>query len=470
MRDDVQKFLQNYDNSGYQYTRRWNDLISQAVTIQIFMDRNKVYHFNDWCYEHATFSGHYDSKNSLSWGGLYPAVKNSNVLVTNYVEKWIKKYNLYYKNTFDTLDVKDCLIKTNTNILSKDIPSINTFRPFNNNDCYFIGSYDCIEDIYLAINDYWINCHTNTQRAIQFDYKTPIAFVWFNSDKKLYVINNKKLIKQNPNESNDITSFIVSKDLFITKSQKVLNYTSNITHNDQFVHYIFGNTHKGYYIEAGACDGKNSSNTYFLENILGWTGVLVEPTSKFNFLNKNRPNSKNINCVLGNSNCDSVDFIEFTNQDYHELSCTQESFNKLSTEDSMGRKDIIVLYDNAVKNKIIKKLSQKTLNSLLDEIDAPYIIDYLSLDVEGVEESVIEGIDFNKRQILLISAENLHNNKILISNGYIKIKNPFDKSNDPSYVNWVPKDKVRSWDYWWVSPVLFEQKKYLLEPHIINHN
>lgn len=471
LRDDVQKFLRHYDTSGYQYTRRWNDLISQAVTVQMFMDRNKVYHFNDWCYEHTTFGGNYDNKNSIAWGGLYPQIKDSKILSTNYVKKWQTKYKIYHKNTFDTLHVENCLEKANIDLAYQKIPPVDRFKPLTNDDCYFLGKYEKLEDVYFAINDHWINCTTNTPRFVQFRHKAPIAFVWFHSEtnnwyhKRLYAINNKRLINPYPNDN--VTSFTVSKDLFVTPAQNISNYQSNLTSNDAFVHYIFGNNHKGYYIEAGACDGIENSNTAFLEKELGWNGLLIEPTNKFNKLIHNRPNSTNINCVLGNINNDHVDFIEFTDNKYHELSCTKYSLNKLSNEDSSGRADIIELYKYAEKNKIIKVLTQKTLDTVLDEVNAPNIIDYLSLDVEGCEDLVIEGINFQKRQILLISAENLHDNNILIKNGYIKIQNPFDQSNDPSCVDWVPKDKVRPWDYWWISSSLFQQKKDLLKDFIL---
>lgn len=472
MRDDVQQFLKHYDNSGFQYTRRWNDLISQAVTVQIFMDRNKVYHFNDWCYEHATFGGKYDNKTSLDWGGIYPAVKDRSVLSSSYTRTWLSNYGAYCKNTFDTLDVQNCLDKNHIDLLPRRfIPKKNNFRPFNNDHCYFIGEYSDLSDVYLAINDYWINCYSTIRRSIQFQYSSPIAFIWFHSEnnnwyhKKLYVINSEKLIKNknSENQNMDVISFMVSNDIFVTKSQKTSGYTSNLTANDQFVHYIFGNNYNGYYVEAGACDGIKNSNTYFLEYELGWTGTLVEPTRQFDLLTKNRPSSKNINCILGNSNNKNVEFIEFTDINFSELSCTKESLDRLPMEDSTGRKDIQHLYDGAIKNKVTKTLEQKTLDSLLDDVDAPYTIDYLSLDTEGTEASIIESINFNKREILLISAENLHYNNILINNGYIRIKNPFDQSNNISIVTWVDKDKIRPWDYWWISSKLFLEKKDLLK-------
>ena len=229
MRDDVQKFLHSYDNSGYQYTRRWNDLISQAVTIQIFMDRNKVYHFNDWAYEHTTFGGAYDNKDSIACGGLYPAVQNAKILSNNDIKKWQNKYNIYHKNTFDTLNVEDCLYKTHTECLSKQLLSPDdTFYGINNDYC-LLGKYDDIKNVYLAINDYWINCAANVQRWTQFQYRAPVAFTWFHSEshgefyKGLYAISNKQVLNTIGYDPN-IMSFIISKDLFVTTSQETLDY------------------------------------------------------------------------------------------------------------------------------------------------------------------------------------------------------------------------------------------------------
>ena len=99
------------------------------------------------------------------------------------------------------------------------IPPVNDFRPLKNNDCYFIGAYNNIREVYFAINDHWINCYTKVIRSIQFEYKAPIAFVWFHSDannwyyKRLYAINNQRLINQHYDKNT--TSFVVTKDLFV---------------------------------------------------------------------------------------------------------------------------------------------------------------------------------------------------------------------------------------------------------------
>ena len=40
---------------------------------------------------------------------------------------------------------------------------------------------------------------------------------------------------------------------------------------------IFGRSKRGFFIEAGAYDGFYLSNTLYLEKVLRWNGILVEP-------------------------------------------------------------------------------------------------------------------------------------------------------------------------------------------------
>ena len=50
----------------------------------------------------------------------------------------------------------------------------------------------------------------------------------------------------------------------------------------------------GFFLEAGASNGFWQSNSYYLENILGWSGVLVEPNKNmFELCKQNRKNEKN---------------------------------------------------------------------------------------------------------------------------------------------------------------------------------
>ena len=49
---------------------------------------------------------------------------------------------------------------------------------------------------------------------------------------------------------------------------------------------------------------------------------------------------------------------------------------------------------------------------MLDEIKAPNIIDFFSLDVEGMTIEVLEGVDFNKYTFKYIFAESYDFNKV----------------------------------------------------------
>ena len=54
------------------------------------------------------------------------------------------------------------------------------------------------------------------------------------------------------------------------------------------------NFRNGFFIEMGANDGVNQSNSFYYDKSLGWNGVLVEPTHKFDSLINNRSKPNNI--------------------------------------------------------------------------------------------------------------------------------------------------------------------------------
>ena len=42
----------------------------------------------------------------------------------------------------------------------------------------------------------------------------------------------------------------------------------------------FINYENGYYIESGANDGVDQSNTWYFEKVLNWSGILIEPLNE----------------------------------------------------------------------------------------------------------------------------------------------------------------------------------------------
>lgn len=142
----------------------------------------------------------------------------------------------------------------------------------------------------------------------------------------------------------------------------------------------------GFFIELGAIDGVFHSNTYLLEKKCNWNGVLIEaePKYKYDLLNSNR-------------NCHKFTDIAVYSEDDKEIEFSVNNIKGWS-----GIKESLPSRENV--NKIIK-LKTRTLTSILDEINAPKNIEFLSLDVEGGEINVLKGLDFNKYKIELILLE-----------------------------------------------------------------
>ena len=176
------------------------------------------------------------------------------------------------------------------------------------------------------------------------------------------------------------------------------------------------NYKKGYFIEMGANDGINQSNTRFLEKKYNWRGMLIEPSEKFTLLKKNR-SKKNI---FSDAACCS-----FKNKG----KSLKFAYYNLMTLALNVKTDI-----NIKKHKLnAKKFSNNSyefikkgipLNDLLSKNNTPKIIDFFSLDVEGMELEVLQGInhDIYKFQYLLIEIRDFRSiNNFLIKKNYILV-------------------------------------------------
>jgi hypothetical protein len=128
------------------------------------------------------------------------------------------------------------------------------------------------------------------------------------------------------------------------------------------------NKKNGYFIDLGAGDWKNLSNTYLLESEYDWRGILIEPSDcYFEGLVTHRKSTcvkelvaDSIKTVIYDSS-DSDDF------DYNMRAGIHDT-NK-NKDPKWGFKPLL--------------LQTTTLSAILDRYSAPLVIDYLSLDVEG---------------------------------------------------------------------------------------
>lgn len=155
---------------------------------------------------------------------------------------------------------------------------------------------------------------------------------------------------------------------------------------------------KGIFIEAGANDGINQSNTYFLERNHGWTGILVEPIPRlYERCKRARPQSRVVNAALvGPENQDK----DITILDLGLMSVVDGSLGGGEPE-----KTHIEFGRSFSGRKFAKSIATGvTLSKLIDEHGSNQIA-FLSLDLEGYELEALKGLDLERHQPSCILVE-----------------------------------------------------------------
>jgi FkbM family methyltransferase len=189
-------------------------------------------------------------------------------------------------------------------------------------------------------------------------------------------------------------------------------YSKSQLQQDLLVGYFYpeDNSEK-FFVEFGATDGVSLSNTYFLEKTLGWKGLLCEPAKIWH------------NQLRSNRNC-KIDY-----RCVHPLSQSKVKFSEtrspeLSSITSFADIDLHASARVESKDYLVSTIS---LNDLLQEHNAPKIIDYLSIDTEGSEYEILKNFPFEKWRISMITVEHNYSknrillNQLLLSKGYFNI-------------------------------------------------
>jgi FkbM family methyltransferase len=148
--------------------------------------------------------------------------------------------------------------------------------------------------------------------------------------------------------------------------------------------------HNGFFIELGANDGYSQSNTFYLEYIKNWRGILIEGIPElFEKCKYNRLNSEVINCACVSDDFEN-DYIEMKYSNL--MSIVRGAFQNEKIENEHVLKGMVC---QKIKTSYSVNVPARTLNSVLNEYCISSI-DFLSLDVEGYECNVLKGLDLQK--------------------------------------------------------------------------
>ncbi len=133
----------------------------------------------------------------------------------------------------------------------------------------------------------------------------------------------------------------------------------------------------GVFVEVGAFDGVQGSNTKFFEDVLGYRGVLVEPVGDHipNIVAR-RPNSKVYNCAIHPTAC-TVDIVG------------NSATAGIPTEMSETHRETWFAGEPAST-----QVHAGRLDALLEHAGISHV-DFMSIDVEGAELLVLETMNWS---------------------------------------------------------------------------
>ena len=219
-------------------------------------------------------------------------------------------------------------------------------------------------------------------------------------NQKVLIEDNKRVLKK------FIDSFETFKD---SKSQ---------LYQDVFASFIVDGKFEKTFLEFGATNGIDLSNSYSLETFKGWTGVLSEPSPQWHHdLIKNRNKTKIITKCIWSQSEKKLDFFM---SDVGALSTIKDFVD--SDKSSMPG-------NTAQRKKGGKTVSVETisLNDVIKEYFNDEVPSYISVDTEGSEYEILKSFDLNVYRPKLLTIEHnftdqqKHIDSLMKNNNYERI-------------------------------------------------
>lgn len=160
----------------------------------------------------------------------------------------------------------------------------------------------------------------------------------------------------------------------------------------------------GFFIEAGANDGIDQSNTYYLERVRGWNGLLIEPSEPLVELARKFRKAKVVHAALGAPESAGTT-ISFPFRDH--VSSIHDNGKAFHWAGWFG------------KNIPFVTAQVRTLSDILEEAGNP-AIGLFSLDVEGYELPVLKGLDLERHRpdFILVETSDVENVALALGDKY----------------------------------------------------
>ena len=170
-------------------------------------------------------------------------------------------------------------------------------------------------------------------------------------------------------------------------------YTSQAG-QDMVVDRIYKGAREKTFVDVGGYDGVTGSNTLFLEERRGWTGLLVEPVPKM--FEKARE-LRFCPCLQVAVAADDgeADFIEIS-EGYTQMSGLKDNYDQAILAE---------VRNHARHHETVTRVETRTPSRILSDGGVPDP-DFLSLDIEGGELDVLANFPFDLHEVKIWSIEN----------------------------------------------------------------
>jgi len=160
---------------------------------------------------------------------------------------------------------------------------------------------------------------------------------------------------------------------------------------DQILHRIFENKADGFYVDVGAHHPKRFSNTYLFYK-KGWRGINIDAMpGSMRLFDKTRPRDINLEMGIGLSDGE-LDYYVFN----------EPALNGFSKELSDQRHEADTVY----RLQDVLKVQVQPLSQVLDcHLNTNQEIDFMSVDVEGLDFDVLKSNDWSRYRPKFVLAE-----------------------------------------------------------------
>jgi len=157
----------------------------------------------------------------------------------------------------------------------------------------------------------------------------------------------------------------------------------------------FSSIDKGFFVEVGAYDGRNWTNTGFLADI-GWEGIYIEPIQRY--MNLCKENHKNNNVVFEQVAIGSSDTVA-------EIYLA-EGLSTIDTQILEAHKVMYPYYSHSEKETV----PIKTLTSILEKYNVSCNFDLLVVDAEGYEKEIFESFSLQvyRPKMMIVELCDIH--------------------------------------------------------------